>query len=243
MSKTTSTNGRLCNQIIRNIATSFIAEKHNLKVLYSSHEQIKQLGIVLYSGDNTYKETIKLDNKNYFRILNKEDIESNIDPNEAYFQTQEITKYIYSYLNKEEVKERIKVSNKFGARYNNNNDIFIHIRLGDVKRYNPGLKYYDYVIEKIKKMNSIENIYICSDTPTHEIIKQLVLKHNCKVKLLNPVETIMFGSTCKYVILSHGSFSAVIGWLSFYSKVYYKKIDKIWHGDLFCIDNFEMINI
>jgi len=34
----------------------------------------------------------------------------------------------------------------------------------------------------------------------------------------------LFASTCKYVVLSYGSFSAIIGYLSFFSHVYYKKI-------------------
>lgn len=243
MSKTTPNNGRLCNQIIRNIATSFIAQKHNLKVSYSSYDQIKQLGIELFSGDKTYTNTIKLNRENFFTLLNDASLQSNIDPNKCYFQTTEISKYIYSYLNNGNIKEKIIVSNKFSNRYNNNNDIFIHIRLGDAVKYNSGIKYYDYAIQKIKETNKIDNIYICSDSPQHNLVKQLVLKHNCIVKLLNPVDTIMFGSTCKYVILSHGSFSAIIGWLSYFSSVYYKKIDKKWHGDLFCIDKFKMINM
>ena len=40
------------------------------------------------------------------------------------------------------------------------------------------------------------------------------------------LKIIQFGSTCKYVILSYGSFSAFIGYISFFSKVYYKKIDE-----------------
>ena len=35
------------------------------------------------------------------------------------------------------------------------------------------------------------------------------------------VNTILFGSTNKYVILSHGTFSGIIGYMSFYSKVYF----------------------
>ena len=42
----------------------------------------------------------------------------------------------------------------------------------------------------------------------------------------NEIDTIQFGSTCKNIILSHGSFSAMIGNLSFYSNIYYPKIDK-----------------
>ena len=45
---------------------------------------------------------------------------------------------------------------------------------------------------------------------------------------INPIETIQFGSTCKNIILSHGSFSAVIGYLGFYSNIYYMNKNSTW---------------
>ena len=43
----------------------------------------------------------------------------------------------------------------------------------------------------------------------------------------------MFASTCKNVILSSGTFSWLIGLLSYYSNIYYPKIYVKWHGDIF----------
>jgi hypothetical protein len=46
---TTIGNGRFCNQIIRNLAVSIIAKKHNLYVVnYSSNDLIESLGIGLF---------------------------------------------------------------------------------------------------------------------------------------------------------------------------------------------------
>lgn len=243
MSFTTSKNGRLCNQIIRNMATSFIAEKNNLKVTYSNFETISKLGIDLFSGENVYDNEIEINDENFFEILNKNDLSFNINPNEHYFQTKEIIQYIYSYLRSEKIKNKIKLNNKFNSRYNNNNDIFIHIRLGDVHIHNPGIKYYLYVMNKIKAIYQVDNIFIGSDSPNHPIVKYLIKEHNCILINYSPIETIMFGSTCKFVILSHGSFSAFIGWISYYSKIYYKKYGHMWFGDMFSIKEFEEINI
>ena len=44
----TINNGRLCNQIIRNLAVNNIAEKHNLYVDYVNNDKILELGIELY---------------------------------------------------------------------------------------------------------------------------------------------------------------------------------------------------
>ena len=80
-------------------------------------------------------------------------------------------------------------------------------------------KYYDNDTEFLKAMY----IYISSDTKNNVIIEKLK-KTYPKIKTLdtlNDIKTIQFGSTCKHVILSHGSYSAIIGYLSFFSDVYF----------------------
>ena len=54
MTSTPSGNGRLCNQIIRNLAVSIVAEKHDLHVTYANNDLIKQLGIDLFCGKNIF---------------------------------------------------------------------------------------------------------------------------------------------------------------------------------------------
>jgi len=235
---TTSHNGRLCNQIIRNLAVSLIAEKHNLYVDYCNYNMIKSLGIELFKGANKHKKKILLNNDNYFEVLSKNIIDYNLQPNNDYFQSQEITDVLYKHLHSDKVKENIIRMNKFNDRYNNNNDLFIHIRLGDVIKYNPGLDYY---MKCIKKIN-FDNLYIASDSLNHSMIKQIMETYT-KATLVNYTEvpTIQFGSTCKHVILSHGSFSAVIGYLSFFSKVYYPEYKYMWHGDMFTNKGWNMI--
>lgn len=54
----------------------------------------------------------------------------------------------------------------------------------------------------------ILNLEGCND----ELIKTLKTLYPSIIFIdKNPIETIQFGSTCKNIILSHGSFSAVIG--------------------------------
>ena len=57
----------------------------------------------------------------------------------------------------------------------------------------------------------------------------------------NEIDTIHFGSTCKNVILSHGSFSAIIGYMAFYSNVYCYK-NNTWCPNIF-IDKGFIANI
>jgi len=233
--------GRLGNQIFRNIACSIIAEKFDLKVNYNQEEIIKKIGINLYSGNKVYDQTIFLRDNNYFDVLNSSIFEFNFDPSMDYFQTKEISCTIYRYVN-DKLKENIINTNIYKERYGNNNDCFIHIRLGDVISYNPGLDYYLKVLEKL----NFDNLYIASDSLHHEIVKSIVEKYPyTKLLLYDEVNTIQYGSTNKYVILSHGSFSATIGYLSFFSEVYYPQYDKnrIWYGDMFSIEGWNEIKL
>ena len=63
---TTGNNGRLGNQIIRNLAVSLIAKKHNLKVDYFNKDLIRKLGIHLFDGINVHNRCIPLNDSNYF---------------------------------------------------------------------------------------------------------------------------------------------------------------------------------
>lgn len=240
MTSTTAHNGRLGNQIIRNLAVSLLAKQHNLKVEYCNEYLINKLGIELFSGNNIFETTQHLTDENYFEMYNSTNLNFNLNPNNNYFQTKPIIEMIYNYLNSDKVKSKIIENNIFKERYNKNNDLFIHIRLGDVAHYNPGINYYINTIKKI----SFDKLYISTDSVNHDIIKTLLdLYPDTQLIDYDEITTFQFSSTCKHIILSHGSFSAVIGYLAFFSDIYYPKYEtnKIWYGDMFSIDKWIMV--
>lgn len=237
--------GRFGNQFIRNLAMNFIMSKFDLCCTYNSIGLMNDLGINLYSGTKSYdnNKNIDVNNDTYFDILNLDSFNANIKNCGDYFQTKDITNMIKDYLHRDDIKEDIVRKNPFKDRYHNNNDIFIHIRLGDVSDKNPGLNYYIYAITQIE---SYDNIYISTDSRDHYIIQQLLEKFKkAKIIYYNEVKTFQFGSTCKNIILSHGSFSACIGYLAFYSTIYYSEYDlkNKWYGDIFSIEGWNEISI
>ena len=239
---TTSEIGRFGNQLIRNISVSLIAEKHNLKVNYSSKYLSDKLGVLLFSGSNSYEITKQLNDNNFFTIYGYDNINYNLNPNDNYFQTKEITDLIYNYLRSNKIKSNIISNNIFKERYNNNNDVCLHIRLTDAARWNPGVTYY---INSIKNI-TFDNVYLSTDDINHEIIQQILnIYPFIKIIDYDVINTLQFVSTCKNVILSHGSFSALIGYLSFFSNIYYPEYehDKMWYGDMFTKDNFIKLSI
>jgi len=229
--KITEKNGRLCNQIFRNIAVSMIAEKNNLYVTYASPHKMKHLGIPLHVGKFKYKDTVDLTDDNYDTLFDQP-LHVNLNANNHFFQIHEIATKIKEYLNTN--KESIIRANPF--RYHTNNDIFIHIRLTDVQEYNPGIDYYKKAIEQC----DYTHIYIGTDDPSHKIIQELTLL-NITILQTDEIQTIQFGSTCKSIILSHGSYSAIIGYLGFFSTVYYPAYKTMWYGDIFSMDGWNKI--
>ena len=89
-------------------------------------------------------------------------------------------------------------------------------------------------------------MYISTDDKNNDMIIKL-LKFYPKSEIIDfgEIHTFQFASTCKHIILSNGSFSAIIGYLSFFSHVYYPEYisNKIWYGDMFSIDNWIKIRV
>ena len=217
-------NGRLCNQIIRNLALSILAEKYDLYVEYSNYDNINnKLGIELFIGNKKYDKTVSINNYNYMNYFNNNiKNNANFDLMKDWFQSEEITTILHNHLTNN--MKNIIDKNPYKERYNNNNDIFIHIRLTDAAPWNVGIEYYIHCINLLK----YDNIYIGSDNFNDSLIKKIKTLYPSVIFISKkPIETIQFGSTCKNIILSHGSFSAVIGYLGFFSNVYFmNKIPK-----------------
>ena len=150
-------------------------------------------------------------------------IDYNFDFMSGYFQSEEITTILQTHLIGK--MKNIIDKNPYKERYNNNNDIFLHIRLTDVIRFNVGIDYYIHCIKFLK----YDNIYIGSDDFSDDLIKKIKILYPGVIFLQEtPIKTIQFGSTCKNIILSHGSFSAVIGYLAFFSNVYFPNKSPGW---------------
>jgi len=239
----TISNGRLGNHIFRNVAVSLIAEKHDLQVKYFNSALLNKLGLEFFNGNKVHASTQQLSDDNYFNIYNStEQITYNLNPNDHYFQSTPISSLVHNHLNSEQVKTKIIEANPFKNRYNNNNDVVVHIRLGDVSKYNPGINYY---MNAIKKIN-YDNVFITTDDKNDSMVETLLnTVPRAKLIVYDEIQTFQFASTCKHIILSHGSFSAVIGYLAYYSTVYYPSynVARLWFGDMFSIPNWIKIDI
>jgi hypothetical protein len=231
-------NGRFGNLFFVNMVMHFISKKYNLKTIYKYHDKFINLGIDLFVGTNTYSENVYLTELNYFDLINKNSNFTNIIvTNNSWFQNYEFCLFLEIYFNEENNKNKILEKNKFSNRYNNNNDLFVHVRLNDIEDLsnNNCFEYYDNIIKKY----NFENGYISSDNLKSSICYNLIKKYSLKIINLNEEETIMFGSTCDKIVLSGGTFSWLIGFLAFYSEnINYPNNNKKWYGDIFVYKNW-----
>jgi hypothetical protein len=235
---TTIHHGRLGNLFFINMILHFIASKYDLKVKYKYYESFTKLGIGLYIGTKTYESSSYLTEYNYMDLINENTIFTNIIiTNYIWFHNYEVSLLLRIHFNDLEIKKNIINKNIFKERYNNNNDIFIHIRMGDIEVMNMNNSYEYY--SKLLSKYSYENGYISSDNINSDLCVRLINEYNLKMTLYREEETIMFGSTCNTIILSGGTFSWMIGFFAYFSKnIIYPINQNRWYGNIFVYDDW-----
>lgn len=247
---TNGTSGRFANQFYRNMAASFIAKRYDLKFEYSLEKEFKSMGIEFYKeGKNFYQNCICVNEYNFYKFITSNDfpflpenVNYNFVLNHIFCQTKEFTLYLKDYFYQKEIQKKIIEANPYESRYNippdhnlikpyikGNNDVFVHVRLGDVPQYCPSLKYFESILSEIK----FDKGYIASDSINHPLCKTLINKYKLIPYLANEVDTIQFANTCKYLVLSNGTFSWMMGFLGYFSTVYYPIMKVVWHGDIY----------
>ena len=246
INNTHTNKGRFGNLFFVNMFLHFLSFKYSLKCNYKYDKKFKELGISFYKGNKTFEKNVLITKNNFLSILEKNYEPCNvIITNENFFQNSEFCLIIKHYLESMKINNIIKNKNIFFKRYGKNNDLFIHIRLGDISDKTEFLlPYYEKMLSSIK----YNNAYLASDSIDNIICCNLIKKYNLHPISFNDIETIMFGSTCNNIVLSGGSFSWLIGFLAFESNfIYYpdpSKFKNKWFGDIFsfshwnCVKNF-----
>ena len=234
-------NGRFGNLFFINIAVHFLSMKYDLRFNYKYYNKFKRLGIDLFIGKNMYEETVVLNDNNFYDFICKTIYKKTnlIITNTMWCQTKEFCYALKYYFSKVKIKMNIIKNNIFRKRYCKNNDLYIHLRLGDVEsKFENVYKYYEKVISQIQ----FENGFISSDDVHSSICQFLITKYNLKVLNYNEIDTIMFASTCNHIVLSGGTFSWLIGFFAFFSKnIYYPNIRDKWYGDIFIFPHWKMV--
>jgi len=237
INNTNNHRARFGNLFFLNMCLHLFSIKYNLKSNYKYEKEFNQLGIYFYNGSKIYNKNLLLTDFNFENILESDISSKNIIiDNNVWFHTDRFCKIIKEHFSKNNIFEIVKNNNKYKSRYNTNNDLFVHVRLGDVTDTTSNLlNYYINVINSMK----FNNGYISSDNINHNLCQILIKKYNLSIINKTEVKTIMFGSTCKNIILSGGTFSWLIGFLAqAKSNIFYPEIKNTWYGDIFRFSNW-----
>jgi len=230
--------GRLGNKLFRNVVCSILAERNNLDFSYDAYLETLALGIPLFRGSQTFSDSFILYDNEVDKIYNTE-LTSNIVLHEGFFHNQFCSNLVYDYFRQHE--ETIKEANLYRNRYDNNNDVYVHVRLGDMEMFNVGYDYYDDVLSTL----CFTKGYISSDSIEHDICKRLIEKYQLKIFDHCEIDTLMFASTCKYIVLTCGSFSYLIGALALpsSSEIFYPASNHLcrWCGDIYGVESWNKI--
>jgi len=234
---------RFGNLFFLNMCLHLFSLKFNIKSTYKYEKEFNELGINFFKeGKHVHKKNLLLTDYNFENLLESNILSKNvIINNNVWFHTSRFCKIIKKNFIENNVYKKIMAKNYYRDRYNNNDDLFLHIRLGDVENITKELlKYFDNTITRLK----FNKGYIASDNINHEICLYLCNKYKLNVINENEVKTIMFGSTCKNIILTGGTFSWLIGFFSMKSSnVFYPELKDRWYGDIFSFSNWEKVNI
>ena len=215
--------GRYGNQFVRNMIGYILCEKYN--TYYKFEGDFEKLGIIFKLNNSLINDSIINNNKIYkcninLFLNNNEEIDmSGNYIFSSYCQNIECIRLIIQYYNKLDnvLCKSIILNNKYKDRYNNNNDIFVHVRDSrPAEKIIPTWDFYETVLNNLTESKEIGKIYLSSDNINK--CKNLIDKYKMTVYNSSKEDTILFGSTCKYIILCSGSYSLMIGLFGFYSE-------------------------
>ncbi len=97
-------------------------------------------------------------------------------------------------------------------------DCFVHARIGDLlNNPNRNMAYFqpDYLEQQLETArNTFNTVYISSDTIDYPPLVELINKYDLTIYQSDPLETILFAKNFNNLILSAGSFSYWMAYLS-----------------------------
>lgn len=224
--------GRLGNQLFQNFAGILLSNKFREKILNPINNGI--LRNPDFSETHHSSEKI-VNSENFLDVYEQVENNSNLILND-FFQN----KNIVDLFN----KNRNQIM--FNPEYSPNNNLFVHVRLGDLlntshldKPWFANFNYYDYVISNL----NYDIGYISSDSPNHPIVIELIKKYGLNMFNSSPTETLFFSSQFQHKVLSLGTFSWWVGFLGNQNNIIHPNPKNFpsWHGEIFTFNHWNKI--
>jgi len=222
--------GRLGNNLIQYFAAYIFSKKFNLKLNVNPTSDFYSIVKDTTIDGNVGMNTIEINDNNFLSYLESDELELNNYHLNGYFQLKD---FLQKY--EDDIKSNINLTYKEVDK----NFVFVHYRIGDVIN-DCRMLPVEYYIEALEKLNC-KGGYISSDSIGHNFCQILINRFNLMPVSLSPIDTINFAKDFNNIILSDGTFSWCIGFLSNANNIIYNKREYFWHGDIF-FDRWESLS-
>jgi hypothetical protein len=217
--------GRLGNNIIQYLAGYIFAKKHNFKLSTPPSSYSGNFGGFFkfkeFHGERVGDSLVVVNDENFLKLLESDSLGNNHYHFDGFFQTKQFLE-----------KYKTDLLDIFTLHYENtpHDFVFVHYRIGDIiddRRMLP-LEYYKEALDKIKPKGG----YISSENINHHFCTQLITEYKLTPYQSDPLSTINFAKNFNNIILSEGTFSWLMGFLSNSEKIYCNSRDYRWCGDI-----------
>lgn len=224
--------GRTGNLLPQLVGMSILSEKLNLKVEnYKSIDFFEPLGFKVFSeGEKKVENLIIKKDDSLIDLLQGKNTEN---VGILYDGTYQVKNFVLEY------KDKIK--SHFSNEFEKNENLFVHIRLGDVSYLNTGFDYYKKSIEKCNYKKG----FISSDSPDSTMVQRLSKEFSLEICTIdNPTLLIDFARKSKNLVLSKGTLSWWMGLLSNADRIFvpgtinYPNKNLDFTGDIFVYDDW-----
>lgn len=200
--------GRLGNNLIQYFAGRVLAEKNNLYFNTSAYH-LNDWGSFfnIASPKNCYlkgDQIFEINDTNFLDLLNSTNLPTRHYILNGYFQTKD---FLHNYAD--------NIKNTLNIKYQtvDPKQVFITYRIGDLNGLRQMLphEYYEEALDGL----DFQGGYITSDSIQHPFVKKIINKYNIQpITFDNPLENINFAKNFDQLVLSEGTFSWWIGFLS-----------------------------
>lgn len=216
--------GRLGNRMIQYAAAHLFACNTGVQLAPNSArlDFIKTFNVRVPEG-RAFEEFIDINESNYFQHLYNanENIGYNIT---GYHQTSQ-----FLCNHRDFILDLYKCDIQRDSIHEY--DCFVHARIGDLlNNPNRNMAYFqpDYLEQQLETArNTFNTVYISSDTIDYPPLVELINKYDLTIYQSDPLETILFAKNFNNLILSAGSFSYWMAYLSAaYNITVYGKVTK-----------------
>ena len=201
--------GRLGNKMVQFAAGYILAKKSGLS-LADHPKSLDRFKIKLSPGES-YSDKVHLNDTNYYEHLNNPLFDTGYVLSGFFQDARLLCDYRNDIIRLYQFDKQPKI-------ITTQKDCFVHARIGDLlNNPNRNMAYFqpDYLEQQLETVrNSFDAVYISSDTIDYPPLVELIDKYDLTVYQSDPLDTILFAKNFDNLILSAGSFSYWMAYLS-----------------------------